>query len=321
MPIASTFYDTLPGEGVKETTWAQSAMSRGPLFGVVGADDLRLTAHATLPYTLNIGPGKAWGHGVWDDVTGTTQVTSVAPPNNGTRWDLVALRRDWQPTGGGPSSFRVIQGSTAAVIPTNRENRPGIVADQPLYLVQWQGGQNQPRQIIDLRCWSGPGGVEIAHVLARSYLQFPGAAIKLGNDVQRFERQENGVWGWGNGNSAPVDMELGITPGVANVRHQGWFSRIGGTTCTARLIYGGQAVHIQGELIYVNPNSPTYEPGEGAQVAILPPNMRPAYSTYVLGTTAQYRSTQLYTVNPDGNIALGPFPSGKVAQFNGVFPL
>lgn len=196
MAINSTFYDTAPGEGVKETTWAQSAPSRGSLFGVVGENDFKLTAHPSTPYTVNIGPGKAWGHGVFDEVTGTTAVTCATPAKGVIRWDLMAIRRDWQPTGGGPSGFKAISGSATQTIPTTMENRPGIVADQPLYLLQWKGGETQPQKIIDLRCWPSIGGVEIADKLALSYLATPGAAPKLGSSTWRYEKQANNVWDW-----------------------------------------------------------------------------------------------------------------------------
>lgn len=196
MAIASTFYDTLPGEGVKETTWAQSAASRGDLYGISGKDDFALTAHPTTPYAVNIGPGTAWGRGVWDDVTGTTRVDSAAPAQGVTRWDLIALRRDWQAVGGGPSSLVSIAGGATQGIPSGRRNTPGTVDDQPLYLVQWVGGTTQPKTIIDLRVWSGPGGLEIAHELARSYLEFPGANVKLDKAIWMYERQGNKTWGW-----------------------------------------------------------------------------------------------------------------------------
>lgn len=205
MAINSTFYDTAPGEGVKETTWAQSAPSRGSLFGVVGENDFKLTAHPSTPYTVNIGPGKAWGHGVFDEVTGTTAVTCATPAKGVIRWDLMAIRRDWQPTGGGPSGFKAISGSATQTIPTTMENRPGSVADQPLYLIQWKGGETQPQKIIDLRCWPSIGGVEIADKLALSYLATPGAAPKLGSSTWRYERQANNVWDWRE--YVPVDPD------------------------------------------------------------------------------------------------------------------
>ncbi|WP_066303238.1 hypothetical protein [Arthrobacter luteolus] len=195
MATKSTFYDTAPGEGVKETVWAESAISRGAPYGVIG-DALKLSAHPTTPYAVNLAPGKFFGHGVWDELDAPQRVDSVAPANGVLRWDLIAPRRDWQPTGGGPTSYVSIRGGSAAAIPSARENRPGTVDDQPAWLVQWKGGETQPQQIIDLRCWPGPGGVEVAHKLALDYLKSPGAAVKLGSSTWRYELQSNGVWGW-----------------------------------------------------------------------------------------------------------------------------
>lgn len=196
MAFASTFYDTLPGEGVKETTWAQSAASRGELFGVIGKDDFTLTPNLSTPYAVNISGGKAFGHGIWDEVTGSSRVDSAAPAAGATRWDLIAIRRDWQPTGGGPSSLVSVKGTTSAAIPTTRENRPGIIADQPLWLVQWVGGQNMPKAVIDLRCFPGPGGMEIQNELARTYLEYPGAMLKYRNSLWCYEAKANNIWDW-----------------------------------------------------------------------------------------------------------------------------
>lgn len=196
MVVRSTFYDTTPGQGVLETEWARSAQSRGATYGVIGFDSLRLTAHPTTPYAVNISPGSFFGQGVWDENLSDARVDCVAPAANATRWDLIVARRDWQPTGGGPTSFTAIRGGTTAAIPADRENRPGVVDDQPLWLVKWKGGKTQPEEIIDLRAWSGPGGVEAAHTLALSYLAEPGAAVKVGNVLHRYELQANNVWGW-----------------------------------------------------------------------------------------------------------------------------
>lgn len=209
MAIRSTFYDTAPGEGVKETTWAQSAQSRGALYGVVGANDLALTPHATTPYAVNLSPGKFWAHGVWDESTDVSLVQSVAPANGAIRWDLIAARRDWQPTGGGPTSFISVRGGSTASIPGSRETRPGVIDDQPLYLVKWRGGQTQPEQIIDLRCWASNGGVEVVDRLALSYLETPGAAVKLGSTVWRYEPQGNGVWGWSGSSGVALAWSAG----------------------------------------------------------------------------------------------------------------
>lgn len=196
MAIRSTFYDTQPGEGVTEVPWAQSAISRGPLYGVVGPNALRLTAHPTTPYAVNLSAGKFFGHGVWDNNESTALVQCATPAAGTTRWDLIAARRDWQPAGGGPTSLRAISGTSALAIPAGRENRPGIVDDQPLWLVKWKAGLPQPEQIIDLRCWAGPGGVEVGHDLALSYLGEPGAVVRTPTGVRRYQRGANNVWGW-----------------------------------------------------------------------------------------------------------------------------
>lgn len=319
MAIESTFYDTLPGEGVKETTWAQSAQSRGALFGVVGANDFALSAHPSTPYTVNVAGGTAWGHGIWDEVTGTTAVTATAPAANVTRWDLVVLRRDWQPTGGGPSALRIVQGTATQAIPSTRENRPGIVADQPLWLVQWRGGQTQPQAMIDLRCWAGPGGVEIAHLLARNYLNIPGAAVKLGRDIHRYEKGANNVWGWSTGVTGWTDLTLGVTEGIVGERNMGWYVKVKTSPCNARIVDG--MIHIRGEISYVNTGTPFYIPTEGTVCAILPEGMRPKEQCFISGTTDSYRDAHTYAVSPNGNITLGPNTRGKVAHFNGIVPL
>lgn len=321
MPISSKFYDTLPGEGIKETEWAQSAISRGALFGVVGKDDFNLTPHPTTPYAVNIGPGKAWGHGVWDDHTGSTTVTSTAPAQGASRWDMIAIRRDWQPSGGGPSALRSVAGNASQALPAGRENRPGIVADQGLWLVQWQGGQTQPKSIIDLRIWAGSGGVEIAHLLARGFLEQPGAAVKLGTTTYRYERGANNVWDWGTGDTDWVNCALGGTPGVPNVRHAGSWVKILNAPCQARLVGGGKLVQVRGELSYVNTGTPSYMPAEGWPVARVPANMYPAADAYIMGTSDRYKKAQLYVLKTDGNIIIGPGMAGTIAQFNGLAPL
>lgn len=321
MVIRSTFYDTAPGEGVKETEWAASAQSRGPLYGVAGSGDLRLTAHPTTPYAVNLSPGKFWGSGVWDENTETGIVQSVAPARDATRWDLIAARRDWQPTGGGPTRFIAISGSASKKLPDEREKRPGVVDDQPLWLVKWKGGRTQPEEIIDLRCWASNGGVEIADALALDYLASPGAAVKLGNTVWRYDLQANGVWGWDDGNTGWQDCFLGSTAGVPNVRHPGSWQRVNDAPCQARLVAGGTMLQVRGELNYVNTGTPSYLPAEGWPVARVPAGMYPSAQSFITGTSDRYRKSQMFVIQPNGNITIGPGFVGTVAQFNGLAPL
>lgn len=196
MAIESTFYDTIPGQGVNELEWAHSASSRGPDYGVIGTGDLMLTAHPTTPYAVVLSAGEFFGHGVWDksDASVTVQCDTVV--SGATRWDLIVAHRDWTPTGGGPTVLDKVNGTATKAIPVTRANTPGEVDDQPLWLVQWKGGQAQPSAIVDLRCWAGNGGMVIADILARDYLARPGAAVRLGGATHLYNIGTNGVWGW-----------------------------------------------------------------------------------------------------------------------------
>lgn len=206
MAITSTYYDTsagVPASLVTETDWAQSHPSVGSSeYGVVTAADFKVTAHPSTPYGLNVATGQAWGHGVFDVSDSTVTVTATAP--GATRWDLVAVRRDWTPASGGPSTVVVVEGGSVEAIPAARENDPGTLDDQPLYLVQWAPGEDQPTQLIDIRCWAGNGGMfaKSTHVL--SYLNRVGASVQLARGLWEhspttictYELGANDVPGW-----------------------------------------------------------------------------------------------------------------------------
>lgn len=192
----SSFYDTLPGSGVTEIKWAKGLPSIGACeYGVKGAGDWKVTAVAGQPFTLAIAPGSGWGHGVYDttDQQETIQVATLA---SGTRWDFIGTRRDWKPAGGGPSAFASIINAGGKQLPATRKNDPGNEDDQPLALVQWTAGQTQPTTILDLRCWAGNGGVEAVDTLALTYLDKPGAAVKVGPTLWRYELGVNQLWVW-----------------------------------------------------------------------------------------------------------------------------
>ena len=148
-------------------------------YGVEQPGDFALTAHPTTPFTVNLAAGKAWGRGVFDTSTAVEPVTCTAPAAGTTRWDLIAIRRDWRPLTGGPSALVAVPGGTSKQLPAGRQNNPGTVDDQPLYLVEWKAGQTQPNTIVDLRCWAGNGGMFAKDDLVRGYL---GQGRRRGND-------------------------------------------------------------------------------------------------------------------------------------------
>ncbi len=164
---------------VNERQWAELVPSAGSsIYGVKGAGDLKVTAVAGQPLTLSVAPGSGWGHGVLDTQTANTTIACEAI-GGGSRWDLIALRRDWQPLAGGPTSVVAITGSTDKVLPGSREVTPGVIDDQPLALVQWTYGQTQPSLIVDLRCWAGNGGLVANDPLVRTFINSPGTRISI----------------------------------------------------------------------------------------------------------------------------------------------
>lgn len=193
--FTSSGYDTTPGNGLDEVKWSRMLPRVGAsTYGVRGTGDWKVTGVAGSPFTVAIAPGTGWGHGVLDETT-VQETLTVASVTSGTRWDFIACRRDWKPTGGGPSAFTAITNS-GMQIPASKKSAPGDEDDQPLALVQWTAGQTQPTQIIDLRCWGGNGGMVAKDQLALSYLGRPGAEVRIGPDVWTYNIDQNYVASW-----------------------------------------------------------------------------------------------------------------------------
>lgn len=190
MAITSIGYDGT----VDEVAWTKLQRAAASVYGVATATSWRVTAVTGADRTISIAPGAGWGRHVYDesDTNYTLQGGAVA---SGSRWDLVVLRRDWGPVGGGSSTFRIVPGTSTRQLPS-RETNPGVLDDQPIALIQFVAGQTQPAAIIDLRCWAANSGLEAAHDLALGYLNQPGTTVKIGNGILRFELQGNGIWGW-----------------------------------------------------------------------------------------------------------------------------
>lgn len=165
MAIISVGYDG----AVTESQWADMIKKIGSAeYGVVGLNDLKVTSVPASDRTVSISAGKAWGHGVFDENTASASV-QLDPVASGSRWDLVALRRNWTGVGGATTLVKV-NGTSAKEIPAGRSKGAGVIDDQPLALVQVVAGQSQPAAVVDLRCWSGNGGVIANNEMALSYM-------------------------------------------------------------------------------------------------------------------------------------------------------
>lgn len=207
MSLTSIGYDTTTTKRLTEVDWAK-ALPRvgGAFYGVDGADDWRVTAVAGLDRTVAINIGAGFGHGVHDTLaTATNNTLQMDIVSSGSRWDLVATRRAWQNTGGGPTVFAKINGSATKEIPSGRLKNPGVQDDQPLALVQTTAGQSQPTALIDLRCWASNGGLVAVDLLALDYLAAPGADVRIGADRWLYLPDANRVFGWRRVNEEIVE--------------------------------------------------------------------------------------------------------------------
>jgi hypothetical protein len=174
MAITSVGYD---GQ-VTEVQWALMIAAVGSAdYGVIGIGDWNVVAHPTTAQAVNIAPGSGWGHGVYDtsDSTVTVQCPTIS---SGTRWDLIAVNRNWQGAGGA-TTFGYVQGTSAQAMPAYTSD-PGNIDNQPLALVQWTAGQTQPTAIVDLRVWAGSGFSVAKDKMALQYLNRLGTEVLIG---------------------------------------------------------------------------------------------------------------------------------------------
>jgi hypothetical protein len=175
----SNGYDTTTTNPYTEGAWADAHPVIGlAKYAVRSPLDWKVTAVAGQDRTVSIAAGSGVGHGVTDKTVAndTIQLDSVG---SGSRWDLIACRRDWTPTAG-ESEFVKVNGGANATIPGGRQTNPGGIDDQPLALVEVRAGQTELGTIIDLRTWVGDGGGLVAnHDLVRSFLNKAGTRLNI----------------------------------------------------------------------------------------------------------------------------------------------
>lgn len=202
MAIISVGYDGT----INESQWSDMIKKVGSSgYGVVGVDDWKVTAVTAADRTVSVAIGNGWGHGVYDEITAPIAI-QLDTIGAGSRWDLIAMKRDW--TGvGGVSTIVKRNGTLAKVLPTDRLVGPGVIDEQPIALVRVTAGQTQPTAIVDLRAWAGPGGMFVKDMLALTYLDEVGSCVQVG--TRRFFRSINsgGVAEW---TATPTDTALPV---------------------------------------------------------------------------------------------------------------
>ena len=223
MALTSVYYDgpVTESDRAKNRTGA-------PDYGVYGPNDFKVTAHPSIPYAVLVKAGKAHGYGV-TDIAEEDQVVQCASITSGVRWDLIVVRRNWQPALGGPSTLAVIQVGASAVIPGPpiRKVGPGVEDDQPVFLVKWQGGISAPVDFIDLRVWAGNDGLFAKSDLVRTYMDEVGTDININGVIWHCQLGTNDDVEWRQISS--IESTVGKPADVPWRHFKGLISAPGGT--------------------------------------------------------------------------------------------
>lgn len=174
--------------------WAAFSADLGFRYGVLEATAFDASAGAGTRQ-VKVAKGTAWGVGVLDvsDASVTLTGASVAGQS---RWDMIALRRDWDTKA---TSLVLVQGDSKAI--PDRNTDPGTKDDQPLWLVRWAAGQSAPQEFVDLRVWNGDGGMIANDRMVRNYMNRLGTVLWIQGEfwVRTFNSTGNPAW-----MSAPV---------------------------------------------------------------------------------------------------------------------
>lgn len=258
MAINSVGYDGT----INEAEWARLAPELGAGEAVVsGLNAVVLTAPDR---AVRITAGAAYGHGVRDEVTANETVTLDA----GSRWDTIALRRDWTTN---TTSIAVVRGTGARAIAAGLNSNPGSIDDQPLYLARVGSGSSVVLELVDVRAYASKV------ITAPSTLALSGAPVGTVAAVNgRLLQRRTGASG------APEWAALGEGDWVAfTPTWRGTTTNPtlgGGTTRVGRYCRVGNTVHFT---MTINVGT-GFRPGEGTYVFGLPFPADPAADVQVV---------------------------------------
>lgn len=191
MAINSVGYDGV----INEAQWADMIKKVGSGdYGVMDVNDWKVTSVSGADRTVSIGTGKGWGHGILDEFTTniTIQLDSVS---SGSRWDLIAVRRNWSGVGGATTVVKV-NGTATKEIPVVRAKGPGTIDEQPIALVRVQSGSTAIQEIVDLRCWSANGGTFAMDILSLTYLDAVASTVTINNETWSRQIITGGAVAW-----------------------------------------------------------------------------------------------------------------------------
>ncbi|RHA43682.1 hypothetical protein [Cellulomonas rhizosphaerae] len=180
--MAGEATDNVGFKGTVDSTETPLVLGRGSRYAIQTASALKATPGAG-DRAVAIAPGSAWGDGVLSTWAGPSPVTVTGGTvSSGSRWDTVVIRRTWQPLSSptGLAQIMLLPGGTAKEISSSRKIDAGLTqSDQPIALVRFTAGQTAVQEIVDLRCWAGPGGLYANELEVLQYLNDPGTRIRI----------------------------------------------------------------------------------------------------------------------------------------------
>lgn len=148
MPIASTGYK----DNFTDVAWSRmTPFHRFGRFAVQSPADLRVVADTATTRGVIVRPGRAFGDGILDEVTGDTALAFPAP--TAPTFGVIVMRRTWSTN---TSVLMAIPAGTATM------NDPGNVSDQILAVVVYNQTATLVTDIRDRRCWADdPNGISL----------------------------------------------------------------------------------------------------------------------------------------------------------------
>lgn len=316
MAITSVGYDGT----VDEVQWASMVSKVGGYeYGIDSAAHFAVSQIAGTRM-ISIAPGTAWGRGVMDlsDAAVNLQLDSVA---TGARWDMIALRRVWGPSNGGPTELVVVKGTSAKQLPAGRLVNPGFSDDQPLALVRVQAGVTSIPEIVDLRVWGRNGGqVYAKDDLVRTYINAIGTEVNVNGLMwQRTVGANNSaVWSFRGAQDVPLERRGGVS-----VFPSGWGISTDYIECerVGRLVHVRLSVKRTGGRIAAQQNGNIGNVHIGTVSAPFRPKRWEALIPGPSGTIAS-----AYVEGGTGKIYLAAVPAGTdisagdLYSFSGMFP-
>ena len=246
------------GGTVEEYAWARMAPRIGVPYWVKDASDLVATIDTTRDRAIKISPGEFGGTGIFD-TSNATESLQFDILSSGNRYDLVVARRDWQGVSGN-TTFQVIKGGKTLALPTYNRN-PGVVDDQPLFLVHIRAGQTRPAAIYDLRGFGANGKVVVYHKLAMDYYtDYPGLELQVGREIYTVRAgrtwMRTGLEPRATGGKATDDYYIRMDTGETNWAYGGSLrpvqrlKKIGGDNAMGVRILSGGRIRIGMSGIY-----------------------------------------------------------------------